>query len=155
MDMKAARSIVTTIAFATTIVGSIAAQGSNPRIGKWKLKQDAPPPAQNIMTYEAAGAGMKVTVDSVNSASEKTHWTYTTMLDGKDAPITGYATADTAAVTRVDARTNEIVYKKNGKVAQTATNVISADGRTVTVTFHRTNAQGEPVTTVAVYEKQP
>lgn len=107
------------------------------------------------MTYDAVGGGMRVTVDAVNSAGRKTHWTYTTMLDGKDAPITGYATADTAAVTRVDAKTNEIVYKKNGKVAQTATNVISEDGKTLTVTFHRTNAEGEPVTTVAVYQKLP
>ena len=121
-------------------------------MGKWKLKQE--PPAVNIMTYEAVGQGMKVTVDSVNSSGQKTHWTYTTMLDGKDAPITGSPTADAAAVTKVDATTNEIVYKKDGKVTQTATNVISADGKTVTVTFHRTNAQGQPVSTVAVYEKQ-
>ena len=26
---------------------SVAAQPANPRIGKWKLKQDAPPPALN------------------------------------------------------------------------------------------------------------
>jgi len=145
-----------TIVFAGAIVLGvvIAAQTANPRIGRWKLKQEAPPPAANIMTYEPAGDGMKVTVDSVNSSGQKSHWTYTTMLDGKDAPIAGYATADTAAVTKVDATTNEIVYKKDGKVTQTATNVISADGRTVTVTFHRTNAQGQPVTTVAVYEKQ-
>ena len=32
---------------------------------------------------------------------------------------------------------------------------ISADGMTITVTFNRTNAQGQPVTTVAVYEKMP
>ena|SRR2546426_1640692 len=139
--------------FAIVMLAAIgAAQTTNPRIGKWKLKQE--PPAVNIMTYEAIGQGMKVTVDSVNSSGQKTHWTYTTMLDGKDAPITGSATADAAAVTKVDATTNEIVYKKDGKVTQTATNVISADGKTVTVTFHRTNAQGQPVTTVAVYEKQ-
>src|SRR5436190_11272913 len=134
------------------LAGIVAAQETNPRIGTWKLKQE--PPATNIMTYDAVGDGMKVTVDSVNSSGQKSHWTYTTMLDGKDALIAGYATADTAAVTKVDATTNEIVYKKDGKVTQTATNVISADGRTVTVTFHRTNAQGQPVTTVAVYEKQ-
>jgi hypothetical protein len=138
-----------------SIAIGVAAQSANPRIGRWKLKQDAPPPAENIMTYDAVGGGMRVTVDAVNSAGRNTHWTYTTMLDGKDAPITGYATADTAAVTRVDAKTNEIVYKKNGKVAQTATNVISEDGKTLTVTFHRTNAEGEPVTTVAVYQKLP
>lgn len=130
----------------------VSAQSANPRLGSWKLKQD--PPATNIMTYEAvAGGGMKVTVNSVSATGVKGHWTYTTMLDGKDAPITGYS-SDTAAVTVVDARTNEIVYKKAGQITQTATNVISADGKTITVTFNRLNPQGQPMTSVAVYEKQ-
>ena len=137
---------------AMMIAGAGAAQQANPRIGKWKLKQE--PPAVNIMTYEPAGQGMKVTVDAVNASGQKTHWTYTTMFDGKDEPITGNPNADTAAVTKKDETTNEIVYKKDGKVTQTATNAISADGKTVTVTFHRTDAQGKPVTTVAVYERQ-
>ena len=72
----------------------------------------------------------------------------------RENPVTGNPSSDTAAVTKVDAATNEIVYKKDGKVTQTATNVISADGKTVTVTFHRTDAQGKPVMTVAVYERQ-
>ncbi len=136
----------------TLLASFVSAQSANPRIGSWKLKQE--PPASNIMTYEpVAGGGMKVTVDSVSASGNKGHWTYTTMLDGKDAAITGYS-SDTAAVTVVDAATNEIVYKKDGKVTQTATNVISADGRTITVTFKRTNAQGQPVTSVAIYEKQ-
>jgi hypothetical protein len=137
---------------AMMIAGAGAAEQANPRIGKWKLKQE--PPAVNIMTYEPAGQGMKVTVDAVNASGQKTHWTYTTMFDGKDEPITGNPNADTAAVTKKDETTNEIVYKKDGKVTQTATNAISADGKTVTVTFHRTDAQGKPVTTVAVYERQ-
>ena len=137
---------------AMMIAGAGAAQQANPRIGKWKLKQE--PPAVNIMTYEPAGQGMKVTVDAVNASGQKTHWTYTTMFDGKDESITGNPNADTAAVTKKDETTNEIVYKKDGKVTQTATNAISADGKTVTVTFHRTDAQGKPVTTVAVYERQ-
>ena len=138
----------------TGVAAVASAQSVNPRIGMWKLKQNAPPPASNIMTYEAvAGGGMKVTVDSVSASGNPGHWTYTTMLDGKDAPITGYS-ADTAAVTQIDAATNEIVYKKDGKITQTATNVISDDGKTITVTFKRTNAQGLPATSVAVYEKQ-
>ena len=140
---------------ALLVVASVGAQSSNPRIGKWKLTQDAPPPASNIMTYEAVAGGMKVTVDSVSASGQKGHWTYTTMLDGKDVPISGYSTADTAAVTVVNATTNEIVYKKAGTITQLATNVLSADGKTLTVTFNRTNAQGQPVTTVAVYEKLP
>lgn len=129
------------------------AQTPNPRLGKWKLKQDAAPPASNIMTYEAVDGGMKVSVDSVSASGQKGHWTYTTMLDGKDVPITGYQTADTAAVTVIDATTNEIVYKKEGRIVQLARNVLSADGQTLTVTFSRTNSQGQPIETVAVYEK--
>ena len=138
---------------AMLLAAASAAQPANPRIGKWKLKQQ--PPAVNIMTYEpAAEAGMKVTVDAVSASGQKTHWTYTTMFDGQDAPISGNPNADTAAVTKKDETTNEIVYKKDGKVTQTATNVISPDGKTVTVTFHRTDADGKPVTTTAVYERQ-
>jgi hypothetical protein len=150
--MRIAMRVGSVCALATMIATAAAAEQANPRIGKWKLKQE--PPATNIMTYEPAGQGMKVTVDAVNASGQKTHWTYTTMFDGKDAPITGNPNADTAAVTRKDDTTNEIVYKKAGKVTQTATNVISADGNTVTVTFHRNDAQGKPVTTVAVYERQ-
>ena len=150
--MRIAKRAGAVCALAMMIAGAGAAQQATPRIGKWKLKQE--PPAVNIMTYEQAGQGMKVTVDAVNASGQKTHWTYTTMLDGKDEPITGNPNADTAAVTKKDETTNEIVYKKDGKVTQTATNVISADGKTVTVTFHRTDAQGKPVTTVAVYERQ-
>jgi hypothetical protein len=148
--------IVTGAGLACALAGAIVcvdvAAQTNPRIGKWKLKQE--PPAVNIMTYEAVGQGMRVTVDAVSASGQKTHWTYTTMLDGKDAPVTGNPNADAAAVTKKDEKTNEIVYKKNGKVTQTAENVISPDGKTVTVTFHRIDAQGKPVTTVAVYERQ-
>lgn len=136
-----------------SIVLVLAASGldANPRIGKWKLKQDAPPPASNIMTYEAVpGGGMKVTVDSVSRDGQKGGWTYTTMLDGRDVPIVGHRTANQAAARVIDARTTEIVYKKDGTPTQFLTNVISEDGRMLTVTFR--NPEGK-VTAVAVYEK--
>ncbi len=61
------------------------AQRSNPRFGHWKLKSEAPPPTSNIMTYEPYnGAGMKITIDSVNKEGVKSQWFYTTMFDGKD-----------------------------------------------------------------------
>ena len=67
------------------LVCAVAAQPANPRIGKWKLKQDAPPPALNIMTYEPFGqGGMKVTVESTNRDGRKATWTYNTRFDGKD-----------------------------------------------------------------------
>src|SRR5919202_472677 len=107
---------------------SLSAQPSNPRFGKWKLKSDAPPPQSNVMTYEPLGDnGMKITIDAVNRDGAKSQWWYTTHFDGKDEPITGNPGADTGSVRIVTERINEIVYKKNGKVTQVLTNVLSPD----------------------------
>ena len=79
----------------------IAAQASNPRFGKWKLKSEAPAPSSNIMTYEPFGAsGMKVTIESVNARGESSMWWYTTEFDGRDMPVTGNAGQTHASVLR-------------------------------------------------------
>src|SRR3984957_1661858 len=94
-----------------------AAQDANPRYGRWKLKSDAGPPTSNIMTYEAAGPkGMKITIDAVNRDGVKSQWFYTTNFDGKDQPVTGNPGTDTGSVTIVNAKINEIIYKKDGKI---------------------------------------
>jgi hypothetical protein len=82
-------------------------------------------------------------------------WSYTTNLDGKDAPVTGNnPNADMQAVKRIDANTLESVNKKGGKVTTTQRNVVSADGKTRTVTTTGTDGQGQKVNNVAVFEKQ-
>ena len=136
---------------------SVAAQPANPRIGKWKLKQDAPPPALNIMTYEPFGqGGMKVTVDSTNRDGRKATWTYNTMFDGKDMPVSGDTRTETTAVKKIDDRTNEITNKRGGKVTQVIINVLSADGKRIDNTYKNYNEAGELTsTTTAVYEKMP
>ena len=131
------------------LTAAVSAGSAEPRIGKWKNKDNP----QNVMTYEeVVGGGMKVTVENVNQAGEKSQWGYTTMIDGKDASIQGDRTRDSAAVRRIDKLVNEIVYKKDGKVSQLATNAVSEDGKTLTVTFR--NPEGKQ-TGVAVYQKMP
>jgi hypothetical protein len=139
-------------------IGSLgAAQTANPRLGKWKLKQDAPPPALNIMTYEPYGSGgMKVTVESTNRDGRKATWTYNTMFDGKDMPVSGDTRTETTAVKKIDDRTNEITNKRGGKVTQVIINVLSADGKRIDNTYKNYNEAGElTTTTTAVYEKMP
>jgi hypothetical protein len=140
---------------AAALIAVASAQTANPRFGKWKLKQE--PPATNIMTYEAAGdGGMKVTVESKNAQGREQKWTYTTMLDGKDVPIAGHPSADMCSVRKIDERTNEITNKKNGRVIQVITNVLSPDGKTINNTYKNFNEQGEQTrTTTAVYERMP
>ena len=137
------------------IAGVVSAQGANPRLGKWKLKQDAPPPALNIMTYEAWGnGGMKVTVESTNREGKKSTWTYNTMFDGKDMPVSGDTRTETTSVKKVDEHTTEITNKRGGKVMQVIINVISADGKTIDNTYKNYDAEGQPTTTTkAIYER--
>jgi len=133
--------------------GPGASQWTNPRFGHWKLKSDAPAPASNIMTYEAYNQkGMKITIDSVNRDGNKSQWWYTTMFDGKDSPVTGNAGSDTAAVTVVNDRINEIVYKKGGKVTQILTNVLSPDGSVIGVMYMRPGESGTTIS-FATYER--
>jgi hypothetical protein len=151
--------IAGTIAAALAIIlcgaALASAQAANPRLGKWKLKQDAPPPALNIMTYEPFGnSGMKVTVESTNREGRKSTWTYNTMFDGKDMPVSGDTRTETSAVRKIDDRTTEITNKRGGKVTQVITNVLSADGNRIDNTYKNFNEQGEPTTTTtAVYER--
>jgi hypothetical protein len=137
------------------LVAVASAQPPNPRFGRWKLKSDAPPPASNVMTYEPFGEkGMKITIDAVNREGVKSQWYYTTLFDGQDRPITGNPGADTGAVTVVSDRINEIIYKKNGKVTQVLTNVLSSDGNTIAVTYMRADAEGKTTgVTFATYER--
>jgi hypothetical protein len=54
----------------------------------------------------------------------------------------------------VDSQTIEFARKKGGKPVQTATSVVSKDGKTRTVTSVGVNAQGQKINNVGVYEKK-
>jgi len=128
--------------------------------GTWKLnlvksKYNAgTAPKSSTLKYEAVGAGIKVTVDSVAADGALTHYTYTANYDGKDNPVVGNPNADMAARTRVNATTTEGVTKKAGKVMTNSTYVVSSDGKTMTITAKGTTATGQTIDSVQVYEKQ-
>lgn len=142
---------------ASLVAAVASAQAPNPRFGKWKLKSDAAPPSSNVMTYEPYnGKGMKITIDAVNREGVKSQWYYTTMFDAKDEPVTGNPGTDTGSVKIITDRINEIVYKKDGKISQVLTNVLSPDGSTIGVMYMRMNPEGKTTNvTFATYEKMP
>jgi hypothetical protein len=154
---KALITAATAAAAATVLVATITAQQTNPRFGRWKLKSDAPAPQSNIMTYApAANGGMRVTINAVNRTGEASEWGYTTMFDGKDEPVTGNRGADTAAVRMITDRIAEIVYKREGRITQVLTNVLSPDGNTIGIIYMRPGADGRPDTvSFATYERVP
>jgi len=131
------------------------AETPNPRFGKWRLKSTAPAPTSNIMSYEPSGKhGMKITIDAVNKDGVKSQWFYTTRFDGKDEPITGNPGADTGSVKVINAAINEIIYKKDGKISQMLTNVLSPDGDTIGIIYMRMDESGKTSNvTFATYER--
>jgi len=138
----------------------VSAQASNPRSGTWKLNVEkskydpGPAPQSNTMKIEASGEGEKATTEGVNAAGTATMTQYTAQYDGKDSPMTGSQNADTVSLKRIDARTMERTDKKGEKVVATSTRVVSEDGKTMTVTTTGTNAQGQAMNNVTVWEKQ-
>jgi len=141
-------------------IANLSAQASDPRVGTWKLNvaksKYSPGPAPQALTVkvEPSGKGEKVTTEFVNADGTRTTTEYTANFDGKDNPLTGSQIADTVSVKRINARTTERTDKKGGKVAQTLRRVVSQDGKTMTVTTKGTNAQGQAVNNVAVFEKE-
>jgi hypothetical protein len=132
---------------------------SDVQMGTWKLndaKSKFAPgsPKNHTVAYEAAGDNVKVTVDGTDAASKATHSEWTGKFDGKDYPVSGDAASDMRSYNQVDDHTLELTAKKDGKVTITGRIVVSADGKTRTVTTSGINAQGKRVKNTAVYNKQ-
>ena len=161
MQTRIRQASLVAVGLVVALAGTAFAQSSSSNLGTWKMnvaksKYNAGTPNKSTTaTFEAAGAGVKVTVDAVAADGTVRHWGYTTNYDGKDSPMTGNSPyGDVAAITRVDANTTRTIYKNGGKVTTTQTSVVSGDGKTRTVTAKGTNSQGQAVDNVLVYDKQ-
>ena len=132
---------------------------TDPTVGTWKLnlaksKYNAgQPPKSSTVVIAAAGQGITLTSDSVLADGTTRKISYTAAYDGKDAVVTGTPDYDGMSLKKT-ATGVEGSRKKAGKVVQTYTRVISADGKTMTVTSTGTNAAGGKVDNVQVYDKQ-
>src|SRR5215472_2329009 len=128
-------------------------------MGTWKLneaKSKIPAGAgkNTNVVYDMAGDSVKVTVDGVDGAGKPTHNEWTGKFDGKDYPVTGDPQYDMRAYTRVNDHTLSIVEKTGGKVTLKGRIVVAPDGKSRTLTTHTTDAKGNKVTAVTVYDKQ-
>src|SRR5262249_43967169 len=106
------------------------------------------------VVYAAAGDGVKITSDGVDKDGKATHNEWTGKYDGKDYPVTGDGGSDTRSYTKVDDNTLTFNAKKAGKVTVNGKGVVSADGKSRTVTVSGTDASGKAMEASAVYDKQ-
>jgi len=155
-NMKA-RTIVLTLV--TCFVGLTLCFADDANMGTWKLneaKSKFAPGAtkNNTVVYEAAGDNVKVTVDGTDKDGKPAHNEWTGKFDGKDYPVTGDPNTDARSYKKVDDRTLGLTAKKDGKVATTGRIVLSADGKSRTVSTTVTDSTGKKVKSTAVYDKQ-
>ena len=98
--------------------------------------------------------GMKVTRTGQLPDGTAVKGSFAYKYDGKEYPATGLA-FDVVSVKRVDANTTTFEIKKTGgKYHVTGQNVISADGKTMTQTAKGTDAEGKPISSTVVFDKQ-
>jgi len=152
-------------AFATTLLLvafalSVSAAAADQQSGTWKMNpaksKYSPGPAPKSVTVkiDSDADNIKLSSDGIDAAGNPTHVEFTAKYDGQDYPITGVPNADTIALKRIDASTTESTAKKAGQVVMTVRSVVSKDGKTRTSTFKGTDAQGQDVNNVVVYDKQ-
>ena len=130
-------------------------------LGTWALNvakskySGGNPPKSATLTIEGGGNVTTTTVDLVAADGATQRWSWRSAYDNRDVRISGNnPNADTAARRRVSPSTTETTFKKGGKVTTINTAVVSADGKTMTVTAKGTDAEGKPVLNVQVYEKK-
>ena len=144
------RRLILAITFGLATTGIITAapmptQASNPRFGVWKLDSTAPPPSNNIMTYEPyEDGGMRITVESTNATGRESTWSYVTLFDGVFRPVAGQESAETAVET-INEKTTRISNARNGQVYQVIINTLLEDGDTINNEYVRLDENGNIV----------
>jgi hypothetical protein len=116
-------------------------------VGTWQLNlsksnySPGPAPKSQTLKIEAWGDdGVKYAADGVGADGKPTHTEFQAKYDGKDYPFKGNPDADLLSYKRIDANTLEATTTLKGKNKTAVKVVVSADGKTRTVS--------------SVYEKQ-
>ncbi len=152
--------MVSLAACCVMVLSSSAVLAADNWLGTWKVdlakSKYSPGPAPKSLTlkYEATPGGTKFTGDGVGADGKPNHTMFLSKFDGKDVPYEGNPDADMASPMKIDDNSYTNTWKKGGKATITAKVVVSADGKTMTITQIGTNAKGEAVNITAVYSKQ-
>jgi hypothetical protein len=142
--------------------GSVAAAQVEPRVGTWELNlakstfSPGPAPRKQTLTFQAAGPHWTALLQGIDASGKPINPDLNNLainFDGKDHP-TANVDYDTTAWKRISANKYDVIRKKTGKVVLTSTNVVSQDGKTMTITTKGVNAAGQSISTVRVYDKR-
>jgi len=150
------------ITFAVLAMAAIAF-GADNTLGTWKYNTakstgvaGVSPITNLTLTREAIDGGVKTTGKGERADGTKIDTVTTAKYDGKPVTVTGTGLAyDTVATKQVNANTvTEERTKQGTKYRATARRVVSADGKTMTVTMKGNDADGKPISSTVVWDRQ-
>jgi hypothetical protein len=127
-------------------------------MGTWKLNE-AKSDIENgtaknrMVVYSAVGDHFKIVVDGTDTDGQPSRSEWVGKFDGRGYRVTGDRASDLRSYTLVNSRTMDFTAKHFGTVTVTGHIVVSADGKTRTVTTHRVDVNGKRFRSTAVYEK--
>jgi hypothetical protein len=107
-----------------------------------------------MVVYEPAGDQVKVTTDGTTGDGKRVHTEWTGKFDGKNYAASLGCVHRQSCVQEGQRHTLLLTNKKDGKVTASGRIVVSADGKSRTVTVNATNSEGKKVSSTAVYDKQ-
>lgn len=159
--MKKLLSSVSLVAFLMICTAAtVSAADADPIVGTWKLNPaksawaGIPKLKSQIRTYSGSARKLTLKMITVTAEGKETTTQATYQLDGKDYPSMGNLDFDSLAGVQLDANTAEFTLKRAGKAVGTIRRTVSEDGRTLTINYVLTNADGVQTSAVTVFDKQ-
>ena len=152
------------LVFATVVVTAVMASGlllaqGNPFVGKWKLnlaksKDTGSFPKEEMLTVQILGDQRWVTVNGIATNGSPILFKYEVPDKGGAGKVLAGGPYDAVSGRWIDDSTREVSYIKGGKEMLQLRAAVSKDGKTMKLAVEGTDAQGKPVSGVAVFEKQ-
>jgi hypothetical protein len=145
-----------------TAVATVALAQVKSRIGTWELNLErstfspGPAPRRQTLTFQETGPHWTALIQGIDASGKPISLDTNNLMinfDGRDhsTPTLDY---DTTAWKVVNDHKYLVTRKKAGKVVMTSTNILSEDGKTMTITTIGHNAAGQPVHNVRVYDRR-
>jgi hypothetical protein len=133
---------------------------SNPIIGTWKLNLDkskfspGTAPRSGTLNYQQDGQNFRNTGQFTDAEGRSRTIANIYICDGQPHPNSGIPGVDATACTQVDANTGIFGRFKDGKLIAVGTNVVSPDGKAMTVNTTGTGSTLASATGITVWDKQ-
>ena len=148
------------VLFASSVLFAQTPQALDRWAGTWVLNTQTskfspgPAPQRNTLRLVVQEGGLKIVSDSVTPDGNPAFFEVLAKFDGTDRDVSNAATPTARVYKWVSDTAHEYVTKVQGKNTTTTRAVMSADGKTITLTTTGTNAAGRAVNNVQVFEKQ-